>query len=65
MIFSKNLLVKLQKPKIRIIYVHARNAILSGISPKGNRMIPPLNYDFVRKIKKKISKDYFHFEWGN
>ena len=38
---------------INIVYVHARNAILNGISPKGNRSIPPLNYDFVKKIKKQ------------
>ena len=37
---------------INIIYVHARNAILNGISPKGNRSIPRLNYEFVKKIKK-------------
>ena len=36
---------------IKIVYVHARNAILNGISPKGNRNIPPLNYDFIKKIK--------------
>jgi len=38
---------------IKLVYIHARNAILSGISPKGNRNIPPLNYDFVSKIKSK------------
>ena len=38
---------------INIIYVHARNAILNGISPKGNRSIPRLNYEFVKKIKKE------------
>ena len=38
---------------INIIYVHARNAVLNGISPKGNRSIPRLNYEFVKKIKKE------------
>ena len=38
---------------IKIVYVHARNAILNGISPKGNRSIPKLNYKFVEKIKKE------------
>ena len=38
---------------INIIYVHARNAILNGLSPKGNRSIPKLNYEFVKKIKKE------------
>ena len=38
---------------INIIYVHARNAILNGMSPKSNRSIPKLNYEFVKKIKKE------------
>ena len=41
------------KSGIKTIYVHARNAILSGISPKDNRSIPPLNYNFVKLIKKE------------
>ncbi|MFN8578993.1 MAG: tRNA dihydrouridine(20/20a) synthase DusA [Candidatus Sericytochromatia bacterium] len=32
--------------------VHARNAILKGLSPRENRTIPPLKYDFVYQIKK-------------
>ena len=32
--------------------VHARNAILKGLSPKENREIPPLKYDFVYQLKQ-------------
>ena len=32
--------------------VHARKAILSGLSPKENREIPPLKYDSVFKVKQ-------------
>ncbi|MBL1142338.1 MAG: tRNA dihydrouridine(20/20a) synthase DusA [Proteobacteria bacterium] len=32
--------------------IHARKAILSGLSPKENREIPPLNYERVHKIKR-------------
>lgn len=32
--------------------IHARKAILSGLSPKQNREIPPLNYERVYKIKQ-------------
>ncbi len=32
--------------------IHARKAILSGLSPKQNREIPPLNYERVHKIKQ-------------
>lgn len=31
--------------------VHARNAILKGLSPKQNREIPPLKYDFAYRLK--------------
>ena len=32
--------------------VHARNAILHGLSPKQNREIPPLKYDYVYRLKQ-------------
>lgn len=32
--------------------IHARKGWLSGLSPKENREIPPLNYEIVRQIKK-------------
>ena len=33
------------------IIVHARKAILQGLSPKQNREIPPLKYDWVYRLK--------------
>ena len=33
--------------------VHARNAILKGLSPKQNRDIPPLRYDLVQRLKRE------------
>ncbi len=35
-----------------IFIIHARKAILSGLSPKENRDIPPLNYERVHKLKQ-------------
>lgn len=32
--------------------IHARKALLNGLSPKQNREIPPLRYDMARQIKK-------------
>jgi tRNA-dihydrouridine synthase A len=32
--------------------VHARNAWLKGLSPKENREVPPLRYDFAHRLKK-------------
>ncbi|WP_410174205.1 tRNA dihydrouridine(20/20a) synthase DusA [Marinomonas communis] len=37
---------------VETFIVHARNAILQGLSPKENREIPPLKYDFVYQLKK-------------
>jgi len=31
--------------------VHARKAVLGGLSPKDNREIPPLRYDVVKRLK--------------
>ena len=35
-----------------VFIVHARNAILKGLSPKQNREVPPLKYDFVYQLKR-------------
>ena len=37
----------------RTFIVHARIAILEGLSPKENRDIPPLKYDWVYRLKAK------------
>jgi tRNA-dihydrouridine synthase A len=34
--------------------VHARNAMLKGLSPKENREIPPLKYDYVYRLKREL-----------
>jgi tRNA-dihydrouridine synthase A len=38
---------------IDALIVHARAAILAGLSPKENREIPPLKYDFVHRLKRE------------
>jgi tRNA-dihydrouridine synthase A len=35
-----------------LFIVHARNAVLKGLSPKENREIPPLRYEVVRRLKQ-------------
>jgi len=35
-----------------VFLVHARNAVLKGLSPKENREIPPLKYDYVHRLKR-------------
>lgn len=34
--------------------VHARNAVLKGLSPKENREIPPLRYEWVYQLKQEF-----------
>jgi len=35
-----------------VFIVHARNAVLKGLSPKDNREVPPLRYDVVHRLKR-------------
>ena len=34
-----------------VFLVHARNAVLHGLSPKENREVPPLKYEYVQRLK--------------
>jgi tRNA-dihydrouridine synthase A len=38
----------------RTFFVHSRNAILKGLSPKDNRAVPPLKYDYVYRLKREF-----------
>lgn len=62
--YFEEFIEEILKSGIKVIYVHARNAILTGISPKGNRTIPPLNYKFVEKIKNKFPNTTFILNGG-
>ncbi len=37
----------------RTFFVHARNAWLKGLSPKENRTVPPLRYDWAYRLKRE------------
>ena len=41
-----------QNAGIEHFIIHARNGILKGLSPRQNRHIPPLKYDYVYQLKK-------------
>jgi tRNA-dihydrouridine synthase A len=59
--------------------VHARKAFLQGLSPKENREIPPLRYEWVRQLKtdfphltlslnggvKSLEEARAHLEWAD
>lgn len=38
-----------------VAIVHARKAVLGGLSPKDNREVPPLRYDVVRRLKRHFT----------
>ncbi len=44
--------------------VHARKAWLDGLSPKENRDVPPLRYDFVQRIKAEMPDTTFVLNGG-
>jgi len=44
--------------------VHARKAWLTGLSPKENRTVPPLNYPWVYQLKKDFPKLKFTINGG-
>ena len=50
--FLYNFVNIVQDAGIRHFIIHARNGILKGLSPRQNRHIPPLKYDYVYQLKK-------------
>ena len=49
--FVRDFVGTLHEVGCRVFIVHARNAILKGLSPKENREIPPLRYPVVYQLK--------------
>tara|TARA_B100001559_G_scaffold263396_1_gene228867 strand:+ start:609 stop:1565 length:957 start_codon:yes stop_codon:yes gene_type:complete len=50
--FLYNFVNIVQEAGIEHFIIHARNGILKGLSPRQNRHIPPLKYDYVYQLKK-------------
>ena len=53
--FLNNFVNIVQDAGIKHFIIHARNGILKGLSPRQNRHIPPLKYDYVYQLKKDFS----------
>ena len=51
--YLNNFIRQMRDAGAKTFILHARKAMLSGLSPKQNLNIPKLNYDMVYKIKKK------------
>jgi tRNA-dihydrouridine synthase A len=50
--FVRNFVSIVSRAGCGTFIVHARNAVLKGLSPKENREIPPLKYDYVYRLKE-------------
>jgi tRNA-dihydrouridine synthase A len=51
--YLNNFILKIKNAGCKIFIIHARKAMLSGLSPKENLNIPKLNYEMVYKIKRE------------
>jgi tRNA-dihydrouridine synthase A len=47
-----------------VFIVHARNAVLKGLSPKENREVPRLRYDVVHRLKREFPGRTFVLNGG-
>ncbi len=50
--FLKDFIHAVSEAGCKTFIIHARKAILKGLSPKQNRQIPPLDYEKVHRIKQ-------------
>ena len=51
--YLNKFILKIKEAGCKTFIIHARKAILKGLSPKQNLNIPKLNYEMVYKIKKE------------
>src|SRR3954469_23813008 len=52
--FVRDFVATVSRAGCRTFIVHARNAMLKGLSPKENREIPPLKYEYVYRLKAEF-----------
>jgi tRNA-dihydrouridine synthase A len=52
--FVRDFVATVSEAGCRTFIVHARNAVLKGLSPKENREVPPLKYEYVYRLKAEF-----------
>jgi tRNA-dihydrouridine synthase A len=52
--FVRRFVETLARAGCRTFLVHARNAVLKGLSPRDNREVPPLRYAEVHRLKREF-----------
>jgi tRNA-dihydrouridine synthase A len=50
--FLKQFVEKIASTDCKTFVIHARKAYLSGLSPRQNRTVPPLRYEYVYRLKQ-------------
>ncbi len=50
--FVRDFVGEVARGGARVFIVHARSAWLQGLSPKQNREVPPLRYDYAQRLKR-------------
>ena len=62
--FVRDFVGRLHEAGCEVFIVHARNAWLSGLSPKDNREVPPLRYEFVYRLAGDFAGAQFVINGG-
>ncbi len=60
----ENFVSHIQEAGCQHVVVHARKAWLDGLSPKENRTVPPLRYDFVYRLKQRFPELHITINGG-
>lgn len=62
--FVRDFVGRIHDTGCRVFIVHARNAVLKGLSPKDNREIPPLRYDAAAQLVRDFPDSIFVLNGG-
>ena len=62
--FFKRFVLTLYDVGCRTFVVHARKAILKGLTPKENRDIPPLKYNYIYRVMDELPEATFILNGG-
>lgn len=62
--FVRDFVGRIHDTGCRVFIVHARNAVLKGLSPKDNREIPPLRYDAAARLVEDFPDSIFVLNGG-
>ena len=60
--FTLDFICKVAEAGAGQVTIHARNAILKGLSPKENRTVPPLQYDMAKQLRIDAQKHFPHLK---